>query len=119
MLDAIDCMVAVLAPRDEPVLLVSTVDDRGLVGPGEALSLNSGLPDDDSLFCVARSVSAHAVLFGSRAARSVFDPEREDVELTAALLQATDREGIEVIEHVLVEGPRFRLMCESLRNGSI
>ena len=120
--DAIDAMVAVLgSPSDgnEGILLLSSIDQDGFVGPGEALSLVNGIPTDDQLFRIPRSVGASAVLYGSPATRSVFDPDPRDVELTKRLLHAGDRTGITIVEHVLVDGPRFRLMCESLRDSLI
>lgn len=120
--DAIDAMVAVLGPPsdgNEGILLLSSVDQDGFVGPGEALSLVNGIPTDDQLLRIPRSVGASAVLFGSRATLSVFDPETLDVELTRCLLRAGDRAGIPVVEHVLVDGPRFRLMRDSLHDLSI
>lgn len=117
VVDAIECMVHVLGIGSDSILLVSTVDDGGYVGPGDSFSLSSGVPSPDVLFHLHRQVGASSVLFGSRAALSIFDPEQTDVHLTRSLLSAAHFAGIDVVEHVLVSGNSFRLMLESLENN--
>ena len=113
IVDAIECMVAVLGSDGPSILLCSTVDDDGFVGPGNAFSLEGGFPSADVLLELPRRFGADAMLFGSRATRSIFDPDELDTRLFGYLEHATRKAGIYLVEHVLVRGNTFRLMREA------
>jgi hypothetical protein len=103
-------MVHVLGSGGSPILLCSPVDARGFVGSGDAFSLDAGWPSADVLFEFPRRVSASAVLFGSPATHSVFDPDECDTKLYRYLKSSAASYGIALLEHVLVAGNMFRLM---------
>jgi hypothetical protein len=119
IVDAIECMVAVLGSDGPPILLCSTVDDDGFVGPGNAFSLENGWPSAEVLLELPRRIGATAMLFGSRATRSVFDPDDRDTTLFAYLEETTEAAGIFLVEHVLIRENTFRLMREASRPNDV
>jgi hypothetical protein len=110
-------MVPVLSEAPDDVLLCSTVWGD-FVGPGNCHLLAAPgrlLPSDEVLFYLAREHDAKVMLFGSRAAGSIFEVGEEDMGLTERLLAAAARNNIEVIDHLLVKDGMFRFMsCTDL-----
>ena len=117
--DAIECMTLVLGEPGADVLLCSTVFDEE-VGPGDCHLLigpRRALPSDEVLFHLAREGGAREMLFGSACSGPVGEIHGSDVRLFRDLLEATERNGMRLVEHVLVApGGMFRLMVESLRD---
>lgn len=112
--DAIECMVATLGEPGPHVLLCSTLDERGFVGPGNCFALDEALPSVDVVFHLALSLGAPAVLCGSRATHSVLEPDERDFELTRWLLAGAAMNSVFLDEHILVQGKMFRAMKESI-----
>lgn len=111
--EAIRLMIAVLGQGSEPILLVSSVDELGDVGPGDCFSLEDGPPSQDLLAHFISWTEAPGVLFGSRATRSVFDPDEFDLHLHQQLLSATEAAGATLVDHLLVKGDIVRVMKKS------
>lgn len=112
-------MVAVLGTEGPPILLVSTLDEDGYVGPGDCFSLAETHPSPEVVTHLATKLRAPAILCGTRATRSVLEPDESDIALTHWLIGAAQHSGCELFEHVLVQGQTFRLMRESLADGLI
>lgn len=112
--DAIEAMVATLGQPGPSVLLCSTLDERGFVGPGDCFSLADSPPSPDVLLHLALKFGAPAIMCGSRATRSVYEPEECDYDLTHWLTAAARSAGLFLFEHVLVDGRTFRLMRHSI-----
>ena len=110
-------MVLTLAPPGPDVLLVSTIDEQGFVGPGDCFALSEPLPSAEVIFQLPVSLGAPMVLCGSRAAHSVLEPDERDLERTRWLLAAAEKYGVVLDEHLLVHGETFRLMRESVEEG--
>jgi hypothetical protein len=113
LVDAIELMVAVLSDSREDVLLVSTVDAEGFVGPGDCFSLDKGPPSPEVLFELTRRTKAAGILCGSRATRSVFDPDEADTQLFEHLLSESMIARVLLIEHLLVKEHMVRFMREA------
>ena len=112
--EAIESMVATLGPPGPPVLLCSTLDERGFVGPGDCFALDESPPSGDVILHLALKLGAPAILCGTRATRSVFEPEECDYNLTRRLTTIARVGGIVLTEHVLVKGKIFRFMRQSI-----
>lgn len=112
--DAIESMVATLGPPGPPVLLCSTLDERGFVGPGDCFDLDESPPSADVLVHLAVKLGAPAILCGSRATRSVLEPEECDYNLTSWLTTTAKARGLVLFEHILVQGKTFRFMRHSI-----
>ncbi|HWC14116.1 MAG TPA: hypothetical protein VG929_05930 [Actinomycetota bacterium] len=117
ILDAIECMVATLGPPGPNVLLCSTVDKDGIVGPGNCFDLRGAPPSYDCVFQLAASLGAPAVLCGSRAAHSLLEPDDADFRLTRWLMDGAVRSNISLAEHIIVKDDMFRVMKKSLEEG--
>jgi hypothetical protein len=119
VVDAIECMVMVLADRGPEILLMSTVDENDFIGPGEAFLLGPGKRPRVSaevMFEYPMRRRAARVLFGTRSSGSIATVHPEDRALAEWLIgQATGR-GFGVAEIVFTEGNTFRLMIETLQN---
>lgn len=115
--DAIDCMVATLGRSGPDVLLVSTIDEQGFVGPGDCFDLSKTFPSTEVIFQLPVSLDAPLVLCGSRATRSVLEPDERDLELTRWLLAGAEKYGVVLDEHILVQRQTFRFMRESIEEG--
>lgn len=115
--DAIECMVATLGRPGPDVLLVSTIDERGFVGPGDCFDLSKTFPSAEVVFQLPLSLGAPIVLCGSRATHSVLEPDERDLELTRWLLAGAEKYGIVLDEHILVHGQTFRVMRASAEEG--
>lgn len=111
--EAIQLMIAVLGDGSEPILLASSVDRLGYVGPGDCFSLESGLPSPEVLTHFLEWTGAPGILFGSRASRSVFEPDEADLALHRHLLKATQAAGAMLVDHLLVKGDLVRFMKDS------
>lgn len=115
--EALECMVVTLGRPGPDVLLVSTIDEQGFVGPGDCFELSNTLPSAEVIFQLPVSLGAPAVLCGSRATHSVLEPDERDLERTRWLLAGAEQYGIVLDEHVLVQQETFRLMRESIEEG--
>lgn len=113
LVDAIELMVHVLSEQGRPVLLVSTVDHNGFVGPGDCFSLAEGFPSAEVLFELARRTDTFGILCGSRATGSVLEPSAEDDRLYRHLLEGSADTGFPLIDHVLIGNRMFRFMRET------
>lgn len=115
VLDAIECMVPTLTEAQGDILLASTVKGQ-YVGPGDCHRLSTpgrSLPSDEVLFYVARRTGARIMLFGSRSVGEIAEVHEPDVDLCARLVRAAERNGIHVIDHIVVRDGMFRFMSES------
>jgi hypothetical protein len=113
--DAIECMVATLSRATADVLLCSTVFG-GYVGPGDCHLLSPrhrSPPSDEVLLYLARRTAAECVLFGSRSYGPIDRVHDEDLELTERLLGAGIRNGILIVDHIVVADNMFRFMSEA------
>lgn len=112
IIDAMQCMVPVLSDTEDDLLLASTVFGE-FVGPGDGHLLGLGtraLPSDEVLFYSARQTGARAMLFGSRSSGYIGDLHDTDVDLARRLLEAGERNGIEVVEVLVARDHMFRFM---------
>jgi hypothetical protein len=115
IVDAIECMVQVLSTTPRDVLLYSIVSN-GRVGPGDCHALvgkERALPADSCLFKLVHRYSAPAMLCGSKASGSIFHLDDQDQLLSEGLVAAAQRNGVAIVEHVLVKDGMFRLMSET------
>jgi hypothetical protein len=102
--DAIECMVSTLSRTTEDALLCSTVFGS-YVGPCDCHMLSKPdrlLPSDEVLLYVARRPGAKTVLFGSQSWGPIQSIHYRDTVLTGRLLSAGGRNGIRVLDHVVV-----------------
>ena len=116
IVDAIECMVTVLSDTREDVLLCSTVFGD-YVGPGDSYQLTGpgrALPFDKVLFSIARHLSASCMLYGSHPANEILDVQDSDIAFTNRLLEAAERNGVTVIEHLVVRDGMVRFMSDTL-----
>lgn len=117
--DAIECMVATLGPPGPDLLLLSTIDDAGHIGPGDCFDLSETLPSPELVFQLAVAIGAPAVLCATRATLSVFDPGEKDLERTRWLIKGASEHGLALDEHILIAGGTFRAMRESIEEGLV
>lgn len=110
LVDAIELMVGVLGAGWEPILLASSVDAWGYVGPGDCFSLEDGFPSLEVLSHFVHWTGATGILFGSRATHSVFEPDDVDTALHQHLLTATEAAGATLVDHLLVKDDLVRFM---------
>lgn len=113
--DAIECMVSTLSGTMDDVLLCSTVFGP-FVGPGDCHTFSAPdrlPPSDELLLHLPRRMGAKTVLFGSKSSGPIASVHDGDVALTARLLKAARRTGIDILDHVVVSEGMFRFMSES------
>lgn len=119
VVEAIECMVSVLADRGQEILLMSTVDENDFIGPGESFVLDGGKRPQVSaevMFEYPARLGAPRLLFGTRSSGSVSKVHPHDRALAEWLIRETTSRGIGVAEIVLTEDNMFRLMVETLKD---
>jgi hypothetical protein len=115
VVDAMQCMVPVLSEARDDILLTSTVFGE-YVGPGDGHLLADGtraLPSDEVLFYLARDTGAKEILCGCRSSGDIRDLHDADVGLARRLLAAGDRNGVHVLDLIVVRDGLFRFMSAS------
>jgi len=119
--EAIECMVVVLANRGSELLLMSSVNEHDMIGPGDSFLLDAKKRprvSPEVMFEYPSRLGAARILFGTRSSGSIETVHPADRALTEWLINQVTQRGFGVAEVVLTEGDTFRLMIETLREES-
>ncbi len=119
--EAIECMVVVLANRGAELLLMSSVDEHDMMGPGDAFRLDAQkrpLVSPEVMFELPTRLAADRILFGTRSSGRIETVHPADRALAEWLIDQATQRGFGVAEIILTEGDAFRLMIETLRGES-
>lgn len=100
VLDATLCMITILRALTADVVLWSSVDESGSVGPGGCVEVRDGVDVFRRLVEQAAAVKARRLLLGSR----VSEPLQQErlAEFTRGFHEEALRAGIVVERHLLV-----------------
>jgi RadC-like JAB domain len=113
----IDSLIEIVGSIDAEIVVLTCVDGEGWAGENEVLAKPGGDKTEipmDLLFGFALNRSAPSMMVASKSSGSIDCMHERDIRFTEELIAHGADVGVPLFEHVLIEGPRFRLMSQTM-----
>jgi DNA repair protein RadC len=119
--DCLESLVTIVGSSDAEIVVLTCIDDDGCVGDNEILAKPGGDKTEippDLMFGFARSQGAAAIMVASKSSGPIDCIHERDIRFTEGLRAFGEEVGIPLLEHVVIEEDKFRLMSQSMGWGS-
>ena len=115
--DCIDSLVTIVGGNDAEIVVLTCIDREGCVGDNEILAKPGGDKTEippELMFGFVQSQGASGMMVASKSSGPIECMHERDIRFTDRLRAYGEEVGVPLVEHVVIEDDKFRLMSQSM-----